>query len=131
MLCVSIFASTCYPRTSSRWTSIDERFSINEITWKMRGTRDCAGSVNLSRRGASVIIARGDRWTSKSSNLFRERITCQRSRKFLVYEILKRVCLVEFVCSWPIWRKVRIPFVGKLETYIERAVYLPGFAYAK
>lgn len=39
--------------------------------------------------------------------------------------------LFEFVCSWPIWRKVRIPFVGKLETYIERAVYLPGFAYAK
>lgn len=40
-----------------------ERFSINKIIWKMRGMRDYAGSV--MRNLSSVIIARGDRRTSR------------------------------------------------------------------
>lgn len=96
----------------------------------MRGMRDYAGSV--MRNLSSVIIARGDRRTSRPTCFERGSLANDREN-FLVYEI----CVEEglfgggLVCSWPIWRKVRIPFVGKLETYIERAVYLPGLAYVK
>lgn len=62
--------------------------------------------VNLSRRELLLHVA--IEW-DESSNLFRERIACQRSRKFPVYEILVEEGLfaVEFVCSWPISREVR------------------------
>lgn len=78
-----------------------ERFSINKIIWKMRGMRDYAGSV--MRNLSSVIIARGDRRTSRPTCFERGSLANDREN-FLVYEI----CVEEglfgggLVCSWPI-----------------------------
>lgn len=94
---------------------------INKITWKMRDYVFCI--IYRSERRALLLHVAID---ERRPTCFEERMTCQqRSRKFLVYESMRwgGVCLlVELV-----WCKVRIPFVGKLETYIERAMYLPRF----